>query len=29
MTISMIEKVADALEVSPAWLCGWSEKKEM
>ncbi|MBQ8617615.1 MAG: helix-turn-helix transcriptional regulator [Clostridia bacterium] len=26
MTIKMVEKIASALSVSPAWLCGWSDE---
>ena len=26
--IENLERIAKALEVNPAWLCGWSDRKE-
>lgn len=28
MTTIRVERIAKALNVNPAWLCGWSEMKE-
>lgn len=28
MTVNMVEKLAETLECSPAWICGWSERRE-
>lgn len=28
MTVNMVEKLAETLECAPAWICGWSERRE-